>query len=73
MYKYNAAVWLGEQWQTGSSKQGFCWDLLRIVDLLSSPFLQSQPNRVDIASTFCIKCLTSKQFMYMLNKLFPRV
>lgn len=26
MYRCNAAVWSGEQCQTGSSKQGFCWD-----------------------------------------------
>lgn len=59
MYTCNAAVWSGEQWQTGSSRQGVLLGST-IIALLFVPFLQSQPNHVRIVSTVCIKCLISK-------------
>lgn len=54
MYRSNAAVWSGEQWQIGSSRQGVLVGST-IIALLFVPFLQSQPNHVHVGSTMCIK------------------
>lgn len=45
MYRSNAAVWSGEQWQIGSSRQGVLLGST-IIAVLFVPFFQSRPNRV---------------------------
>lgn len=71
MYRSNAAVWSGEQWQTGSSRQGVLLGST-IIAVLFVPFFQSRPNRVCVCNFNCVFDVWFQNgFMYMSKKQLP--